>query len=222
MSRLRQSAHGSAHLYRSPSCIGRLAARRSAPRRKSRYAFVISRRGALRPTLARAFVPLENGGRRESRMPVAPAASCASKKAHELVTTGSTGSIRLSPREGFNGFFRALPGEPGLLSPSSAQCASIVAHLTPASGRQDHTASPSAFDMLVSRIKSVHRIPPHVRDDGQRPSDGRDARSCRGDLPVGLNEIFLLTGLDTHGVPVTDLPDGQITNVERRYVLENG
>ena len=44
---------------------------------------------------------------------------------------------------------------------------------------------------------SVHRIPPNVRDDGQRPSFGRDGRSRRRDLPVGLSEIFLRAGLDS-------------------------
>ena len=64
-------------------------------------------------------------------------------------------------------------------------------NLTPASGRQDHTILPSAKASLVSvlliahkslrtrpaipsRAKRcrVHRIPPRVRDDGQRPSGG--------------------------------------------------
>jgi hypothetical protein len=37
---------------------------------------------------------------------------------------------------------------------------SIVTNLTPASRRQDHTASPSAFEnAFVVRIESVHRIP---------------------------------------------------------------
>ena len=32
-------------------------------------------------------------------------------------------------------------------------------NLTPASGRQDHTTSPSASALLVSQRQSVHRIP---------------------------------------------------------------
>jgi hypothetical protein len=43
------------------------------------------------------------------------------------------------------------------------------ADLTPASGRQDHTTSPSASGALVSSIVSVHRIPPRVRDDREPP-----------------------------------------------------
>jgi hypothetical protein len=41
--------------------------------------------------------------------------------------------------------------------------------LTPASGRQDHTTSPSAFAPFVIGTISVHRIPPHVRDDRETP-----------------------------------------------------
>jgi hypothetical protein len=41
--------------------------------------------------------------------------------------------------------------------------------LTPASGRQDHTTSPSALAPFVVGATSVHRIPPHVRDDRETP-----------------------------------------------------
>jgi hypothetical protein len=43
------------------------------------------------------------------------------------------------------------------------------ATLTPASGRQDHTTSPSASGAFVSRAVSVHHSPPHVRDDRETP-----------------------------------------------------
>jgi hypothetical protein len=38
------------------------------------------------------------------------------KKAHEQVTTGSPEAIRPSLRNGFNGLYRALPGEPGFVA----------------------------------------------------------------------------------------------------------
>jgi leucyl-tRNA synthetase len=41
--------------------------------------------------------------------------------------------------------------------------------LTPASGRQDHTTSPSADQRLRQCAISVHRIPPRVRDDREPP-----------------------------------------------------
>src|SRR5437588_10082323 len=61
--------------------------------------------------------PSKNRGRRECRVPNAPAASRAKMKKHdELVTTGSPDQARHSPRNGFNGLLRALLGVPGLLA----------------------------------------------------------------------------------------------------------
>jgi hypothetical protein len=83
------------------------------------------------------------GGSGECRVPVAPAASCAKcSKAHELVTTVAPGSPGIPARDGFNGVLRALPGHRAFLPPSPTEMSS--ANLTPASGRQDHTTSPSA------------------------------------------------------------------------------
>src|SRR5579863_2238176 len=44
-----------------------------------------------------------------------------------------------------------------------------LTNLTPASGRQDHTASPSASGVLVLHAVSVHRIPSRVPDDREPP-----------------------------------------------------
>ena len=41
--------------------------------------------------------------------------------------------------------------------------------LTPASGRQDHTTSPSAGLRIRQGAARVHRIPPRVRDDREPP-----------------------------------------------------
>jgi hypothetical protein len=46
--------------------------------------------------------------------------ACDIKKHDELVTTGSDGINRHSLRGGFNGLFRALPGDEFVLSPSLA------------------------------------------------------------------------------------------------------
>jgi len=48
------------------------------------------------------------------------------------------------PTQWFDGLLRALPGDRAVLSPSSARCVCIVAHLASASGCQDHTTSPYA------------------------------------------------------------------------------
>jgi hypothetical protein len=114
--------------------------------------------------------PSENRGRRECRALDAPAASYAKQKAYELVTTVTPENARHSPRNGFNGFLRALLGDRAFLPPSPAQCASIVANLISASRYQDHTTSPSALAQIVLLR---HPRPPHpapnVRDDREAP-----------------------------------------------------
>jgi hypothetical protein len=73
----------------------------------------------------------------------APAVSCAnahSKNAHEH--TGSAETLRPSLRNGFTAY-SALPGERAFLPPSPPRSL-LFKNLTPASRRQDHTASPSA------------------------------------------------------------------------------
>jgi hypothetical protein len=103
-----------------------------------------------------------------------PGAWCARSRAWWVVNTrvshhGHTGNTRHSPRNGFNGFLRTLPGDRACLSPSPADHS---ANLTPASGRQDHTTSPSASSAFVLSAISVHRIPPRVRDDREPPLCG--------------------------------------------------
>jgi hypothetical protein len=79
------------------------------------------------------------------------------KCAHEH--TGSAESIRPSLRNGFTAY-SALSPVTGFVATVAMQ---IAPHnLTPASGRQDHTISPSASAALVSRSTCVHRIPPRV------------------------------------------------------------
>src|SRR3954464_1130558 len=78
--------------------------------------------------------------------------ACKIKKAYEHSHHGHTGNTRHSPRNGFNGFLRALPDDRALLPPSSAEL--VSADLTPASGRQDHTTSPSASARFVKRAST--------------------------------------------------------------------
>jgi hypothetical protein len=61
------------------------------------------------------FPPSSNRGHRESRVPEHPQSVC--KKCTRW-TTSTPENTRLSPRNGFNGFLRALPGDEFLLSPS--------------------------------------------------------------------------------------------------------
>src|SRR5260370_18838885 len=72
-----------------------------------------------------------------------------------------------TPRAMVYGLYRALPGEPGFLATVASGIAST--DLTPASGCQDHTTSPSASSALVFSAARVHRIPSRVRDDRDAP-----------------------------------------------------
>jgi hypothetical protein len=83
--------------------------------------------------------------------------ACESEKAHEISHYRFTGNTQHSLRNGFNGFLRALPGDRACLPPSSADNS---ANLTPASGRQDHTTSPSVARAIRPGRVNVHRIPP--------------------------------------------------------------
>src|SRR5205085_6205198 len=84
--------------------------------------------------------------------------SLACRKKHtSVVATGSPKQSDL-PCAMVYGLFRALPGDRAFLPPSLRRNR-FPRNLTPASGRQDHTALPSASTPLVLRRQSVHRIP---------------------------------------------------------------
>ena len=111
-------------------------------------------RGAIRPSCA-ACVALEiRGGRREGRVQAAPMA----RQQIEKLAADTTGSadIRPSLRSGFNGVLRALPGNRAFLLPSPAR--SSHADLTPASGCQNHTTSPSARAPFVRTKNRARRL----------------------------------------------------------------
>src|ERR1700729_2868673 len=123
------------------------------------------KRGRLRPSREGAG----NAGR-----PLHPQSVCKGRK-----HTGShhrfTGTPGISLRNGFNGFLRALPGDRACLPPSPPRSL-LLENLTPASGRQDHTASPSAsgvssgaFALDAVAATASH---PNVRDDRDTPPRG--------------------------------------------------
>jgi hypothetical protein len=82
--------------------------------------------------------------------------------------SGHTGNRPAFPAQWFTAYIA--------LSPVTGFLATVIgendsANLMPASGHQDHTTSPSAKQSaLVFGAACVHRIPPHVRDDRERPS----------------------------------------------------
>jgi hypothetical protein len=89
-------------------------------------------------------------GRRECRVKASPHGPTAAKKAGGSHHRFSQ-IIGRSLRNGFNGVFRVLPRGPGFLAPSPARRGSLCASSAPASGRQDHTPSPSVISTFVSR-----------------------------------------------------------------------
>ena len=130
--------------------------RRCAPRNDDVQNAPSRSRGAFRPRLAGNFPCPPIRGRRESRVRAAPAVSCAKctrKNAHE-----HTGPAEASdfPCAVVLRLIRTLPGDRAFLPPSPAR---LSANLTPASGCQDHTISPSASSALVRSAIRVHRIP---------------------------------------------------------------
>ena len=100
------------------------------------------------------------------------------------------------PAQWFYGFLRALLGDRALLPPSPPRSL-LLENLTPASGRRDHTTSPSA----LARSSCAPLRPPHpapyVRDDREPPLLwARDGRACRDDLPDDGSGIFFVDRLD--------------------------
>ena len=89
---------------------------------------------------------------------------CKQECAHEH--TGTAENTRPSLSNGFTAY-NALSPVTGLSCHRHPREVLLPANLTPASGCQAHTASPSARVTLVSRNFRVHRISPHVRDDSR-------------------------------------------------------
>jgi hypothetical protein len=117
---------------------------RAAPARGARGGIPAKR---LHPSCCNE--PSINRGRRESRMPVAPAAW----RAEDESTPAKSPQVQpdrsgLPRASGFNGFLRDLLGEPGFLA--TVACGK-PAGLIPASGYRDDTTSPSASAPFVSR-----------------------------------------------------------------------
>ena len=119
----------------------------------------------------------------------APAALRADKESTQASHRRSAEHVRHSPRGWFYGLWRALPGEPGLLSPSPASSSSRRLDISVG------ISGPHAFAVRDKRIRllrrRVHRIfRPTFSDDRETPLLGRaeDARRSARDLPVVASE----------------------------------
>src|ERR1700694_3014546 len=120
----------------------------------------------MRPSFASIFTPRKQEGAGKAGCALHP------RSRVQLLLAKTHTSIQVQRRQSglpcamVYGLFRALPGDRAFLPPSPAL---LSANLTPASGCQNHTASPSATTALVIRRHRVHRIPPRVRDDRDTP-----------------------------------------------------
>jgi hypothetical protein len=170
-----------------------------SPRRAGRgrrESAALRSRGTMRPSFAKQR-PSKIRGRGECRVPNAPAASCAlcSWSMHTSIHSGGTGNIRHSARDGFTAYIALSPGT-GLSCPRRPR--DNPATLTPASGRQDHTTSPSAPAPLVLRRRCVHRIPlPTSVTIAIRPSCGGGTAGRLHNFCFSEREIFLRGELRT-------------------------
>ncbi len=162
--RLREAIHGATKAR--VDCCAPLA------RTTMRYDFAISRRDTPE------FVQ-ENIRRPLKRAWGMPGAQCTRSRACSVVNTrvshhGYTGSPGIPARDGVNGFLRALPGDRALLSPSSVDRST---NLTPASRRQNHTTSPSAFAPFVKGASASTASRPASVTIAIRPSSGTRRRN---------------------------------------------
>src|ERR1700684_3551622 len=105
--------------------------------------------------------------------------ACKMKKAHEQVTAGFAGTPGLPCAMVLTVSF-GLSLVTGLFC-HHRSADTCPRNLTPASGRRDHTTSPSASAPLVLRCQGVHRIPrPTFVTIAKRPSyRARDGRNVR-------------------------------------------
>src|SRR6266404_3017494 len=116
------------------------------------------------------------------------------EKAYELVTTGSDGINRLSPRNGFNGFLRALLGDRAFLPPSLAKRVRKLDISVGMSGPHDFAVHELALSSK-HQSRPPHPVPTFVTI-AKRPSVARDGNRYSFDLGESGKDLFLQPGLD--------------------------
>src|SRR6202011_5423365 len=116
--------------------------------------------------------PLQSEGAGNAGRPMRPIAACANVVVERTRVSQVTPEItQHSPRNGFNGFLRALPGDRAFLPPSPLRSL-LLKNLMPASGHQDHTPSPSASVPFVNGTSASTASHPASVTIAIRPSSG--------------------------------------------------
>ena len=157
----------------------------------------------------------EDRGRRECRVRAAPAVSCANAQAKKLHTSIQVKrrTHRHPLRNGFTAYI-VLSLVRALGCHHRPRRAELLANLTPAWRRRDHTTLPYA---IAGRLpdNGVHRSPsPTVRDDREAPLMwAGDGATSTSDLPNLTSEIFFISGLDINsGNPNLICPTAQFAD----------
>src|SRR6202048_67191 len=114
--------------------------------------------------------PLNNEGAGNAGRPMRPIAACAMVVVERTRVSQVTPESPGIPRAMVYGLYRALPGEPGFLATVAGGIAST--DLTPASGCQDHTTSPSASVPFVNCTSASTASHPASVTIAIRPSSG--------------------------------------------------
>jgi hypothetical protein len=153
-------------------------------------------RGAKRPSCA-GTCPRKQRARGRPGARCTRGLMCKMHKAKRTRAYRFSGGSPAFPAQWFYGLFRALPGDRLSCHRRSPRSVSFLGNLTPASGRQDHTTSPSAS---VHSSRALPRPPhpqPYVRDDRETPLlRAGMARAGSADLPDGESGIFFTRGMD--------------------------
>src|SRR3954467_3877181 len=139
------------------------------PHGAASYTFAFSRRECARGV--REFSAFPREGRGECRVPTHPQPRMQSKKAYELVTTGKPDDPAFPHAMVLTVSFVISPVI-GLVCHRRFASAAKVDASVEASGPHDLAVRVQHRSSAVPN--SVHRIPPRVRDDRERPLVGRD------------------------------------------------
>src|ERR1700730_13159048 len=126
-------------------------------------------RGVIRPRFSSTSALFENRGRREDRVRAAPAVSCANMHKNTHTSIQVQRRHPAFPAQWFTAYF-ALSPVTGFLATVIPEKRLLLTNLTPASGRQDHTTSPSASALFVNSASASTASRPAFRDVAQRPS----------------------------------------------------
>ena len=146
---------------------------------------------AFSPELSReiwpAVRPLQSEGAGNAGRPMRPIAACAELVEYAHALSGHTGITRHSPRNGFTVYF-VLSRVTGLFCHPRPRRL-LSANLTPASGHQDHTTSPSASGARPSSAPPASTASrPAFVTLRNAPLSGAGRRGDMGDLGSGSRE----------------------------------